>query len=653
MRRLLALSVFSAAAAFAAAPSFAPLVPMSPPAGRRSSGAALKSGITDSLLIVGGFSSGGGLSDQHVWRGLSNTWTAAGSATSPRERHGLAYEPRTDRFVVFGGVNGFTVLGTAYLVDGQAFGITSPALPTTRPSARADPVLQWIPPLQRFLAFGGRTSVFSNAFVNDSWTLDVSDGGLTWTALATPTAPSGRGATCNAWDPVREQLLLFGGEAANNLGDTWSFKADAGWQQLTVTNAPPARSFAGCAWDPNLGELVLYGGQTATAAVAGLFTFNPATNAWTTHALPALNPGALSDLGAVYSPQFGGVLLFGGRNGAGDYVNDLWLLTFNQPPSVDAGPGFSIAEAALAMLSGSVTDGDGDPVTFFWQQAQGPTVTLSDAGALNPSFAPPRVFVATPLRFRLTGSDGTTQATSDVVVTVNDTINEPPSVDAGPDQGAMGAASVTLQGFAVDPNGEVLALQWSQVAGPSVTLSSTTVPTPTFVAPTLAALSELRFRLSAVDPRSGAAEDVVSIFVQASVGPADAGLPDAGGADAGTGVLDAGTPDAGGADGGGVGVGPFDAGPADAGGSDAGGADAGTEDAGAHDAGAADAGRSSPDAGAVAFDGGVETDAGVDALVPTRSFAVGCSCAEVPGGLAGLWLALAWWARGRSTRRLR
>lgn len=71
------------------------------------------------MLIFGGFASGGGVSDLHVWRGLTNAWSLLPSTLPARERHGLAYDPGSDRYVIFGGVNGLTVMDTAYLVDGQ------------------------------------------------------------------------------------------------------------------------------------------------------------------------------------------------------------------------------------------------------------------------------------------------------------------------------------------------------------------------------------------------------------------------------------------------------------------------------------------------------------------------------------------------------
>jgi hypothetical protein len=73
-------------------------------------------------------------------------------------------------------------------------------------------------------------------------------------------------------------------------------------------------------------------------------------------------------------------------------------------------------------------------------------------------------------------------ATVDVAV---GSVNDPPVSDAGPDQRVDTLSRVTLDGSASeDSDGDYpLTYLWSQTGGPAVTLSSTTVARPTFVAP--------------------------------------------------------------------------------------------------------------------------------------------------------------------------
>ena len=90
------------------------------------------------------------------------------------------------------------------------------------------------------------------------------------------------------------------------------------------------------------------------------------------------------------------------------------------PPTVSAGPDFSVDEGASTALAGSASDLEGTP-SLRWTQTGGPAVTLDDATALRPGFTAPQVNAATELRFTLTATDAAGVSVSDeVAVTVRD-----------------------------------------------------------------------------------------------------------------------------------------------------------------------------------------------------------------------------------------
>jgi len=70
----------------------------------------------------------------------------------------------------------------------------------------------------------------------------------------------------------------------------------------------------------------------------------------------------------------------------------------------------------------------------------------------------------------------------------------------GPDQTVTSGVAVTLNGaLSTEPNGLPLSFAWTQTAGPSVTLSSASIPLPSFTAPSVTAATVLTFQLVVSD----------------------------------------------------------------------------------------------------------------------------------------------------------
>jgi LmbE family N-acetylglucosaminyl deacetylase len=88
--------------------------------------------------------------------------------------------------------------------------------------------------------------------------------------------------------------------------------------------------------------------------------------------------------------------------------------TSNQAPTADAGTAQTVSEQSLVTLDGSgSSDPDGDTLTYAWTQTAGPTVTLSDAGAAQPTFTAPTA--PAELTFELVVSDGSLSSSPDSV----------------------------------------------------------------------------------------------------------------------------------------------------------------------------------------------------------------------------------------------
>lgn len=105
--------------------------------------------------------------------------------------------------------------------------------------------------------------------------------------------------------------------------------------------------------------------------------------------------------------------------------------------------------------------------------------------------------------------------------------NQPPTADAGPDQFVAEGELTTLDGIgSSDPDpGDTLSFQWEQIdAGTPVTLSDPASPQPTFTAPEISGTDRvLEFRLTVTDSDGQTASDEISVTVQ----PLDAQTPTA------------------------------------------------------------------------------------------------------------------------------
>ncbi len=180
----------------------------------------------------------------------------------------------------------------------------------------------------------------------------------------------------------------------------------------------------------------------------------------------------------------------------------------NSPPVADAGPDRNVYRNAVTTLNGSESyDPDGDTLVYAWIQTSGPPVGMAGADTALPVITPGSAGI---YRFRLYVMDGWGGIDNDAVnVTV---ANRNPIADAGPDQNVAMKTTVLLDGSASsDPDGDTLSFNWTQLDGPTVTLSRADVPTP-IITPTTS--GTYTFRLVVSDGDGGTATDIVSVVVE-------------------------------------------------------------------------------------------------------------------------------------------
>ena len=199
--------------------------------------------------------------------------------------------------------------------------------------------------------------------------------------------------------------------------------------------------------------------------------------------------------------------------------------------AADAGGDQTVDEETSVTLDGSGSAGQG--LAFSWSQLAGPPVTLSDAGAEQPSFLAPLLpggLGSQTLTFELviTAAGQTDSDTVDVIVR---NVNHPPDADAGPDQNVQEGSPVRLDGRAsFDPDGDPIAYAWTQTSGPAVTLDLTDPSQPGFTAPLVPGGTggplTLGFELAVADGGLSATDAVAVVVDQVNHAPTAHAGPD-------------------------------------------------------------------------------------------------------------------------------
>ena len=150
--------------------------------------------------------------------------------------------------------------------------------------------------------------------------------------------------------------------------------------------------------------------------------------------------------------------------------------------------------------------------------------TINPSGSVSVTHGASRSFTITPSsgyqidRVLVDGTSvGAVTTYSFTNVTANHTLsaaykasaNKSPVADAGPDQTVQEGRTVTLNGSnSSDPDGRIASYSWTQAAGPTVTLSSTTAARPTFTSPNVGTGgAALTFRLTVTDNAGATASD--------------------------------------------------------------------------------------------------------------------------------------------------
>ena len=334
--------------------------------------------------------------DGRAWRQMWPLDPEGDGDPPARSGHGLAYDTRRERTVLFGSALDAHV----WEWDGRSW---ARRVPTTdqAPSPRVGAAVAWDPVGQRTLVFGGLSDGLQP--LAELWAWD----GDAWSRLDAelppdaPAPPARLHAALACSEDPGEGCLLFGGlpqapaQPGAPLGDLWRWDGD-GWEALApAAPNPAARSGHALASDPLLGRILLFGGQDAAGPLAD--TWSWAAGAWTPLGEPASpdgRPAARWSHGLVFDRTRHLAVVYAGTSLQGEPLADTWLLGAGGWQQAGQGLGAGAVqlpgqrpEPALATnsSSGAVTlhgasDELGSPPADLWELGPLGWTALPDGG---------------------------------------------------------------------------------------------------------------------------------------------------------------------------------------------------------------------------------------------------------------------------------
>jgi len=310
-------------------PGFAPLA--------RHSAGVVYDPVRDRLLVFGG--SVGATRFNDLWAlslAGSPQWTllSSGGLVPARQEHVTVYDAAHDRLVIFGGIDAAQhVLSDCWALSLSGPGTWTPlGTGADGPSARQSACGVYDPVRDQLIVFGGADS--SGTLQSDTWALPLGAGG-TWAKLPLASgepAPLERAAA--AYDPGQDQMVVYGGRTASGLQDlvlTLSLAGTATWNiPASSTPRPAAREWTSAIVDPVRDQLVVYGGGT-TAPTSDVLSFAlSGTHPWTAFTSTAVPP-PFRAAAMVRDPVRNRMLVFGGLDPSNAANNSVWSLDLNGP----------------------------------------------------------------------------------------------------------------------------------------------------------------------------------------------------------------------------------------------------------------------------------------------------------------------------------
>ncbi|MCI4347148.1 MAG: PKD domain-containing protein [Thermoplasmata archaeon] len=246
-----------------------------------------------------------------TWTYRAGAWTYIPTSGNPGYLDGpsMAYDPGSGSVVMYGGLTSYSPVtgpNATFLYSGGTW-TTQPLVPN--PGARLAASMAYDPDLGGVVLFGGRSAGAGTPVLNDLWLFKNG----AWLHLPSANPPSARWMGNLAYDPLRHDLILYGGDDINYnpSSDTWTYANGSWTRHVDPAQTIVALGGAPLDYDPDLGVLVLAGGLNASGLPArGTWQFNG--TGWTSLTASGAPDGHYDAVG-VYDPLDHEFVLAGGN----------------------------------------------------------------------------------------------------------------------------------------------------------------------------------------------------------------------------------------------------------------------------------------------------------------------------------------------------
>jgi len=302
--------------------------------------------FNEQVMMIGGGEKTADYPFFETWALADAGWRVADHVPVPRRYHAAAFDVKRGQMVVFGGVYGQDIsnriLGDTWLWNGSVW-VQQTGLETA-PRARFGHAMAFDEDRGQTVVFGGTADDGSEP--DDTWLW----GGTAWEEKGgLPTRPFSVALPAMAYDPVRKEMVMFGGSHLGQDQDTtWTWNGSIWIEKSDLPVKPTPRHGAAMAFDRGTGQMMMFGGVHNHVVLSDTWVWNGET--WKEITGLEQQPEARRFHAMAGDSYKRNVVLFAGVWNDGEPANDTWVWqegTWFKPANQGSDPP---TRAALSMV---------------------------------------------------------------------------------------------------------------------------------------------------------------------------------------------------------------------------------------------------------------------------------------------------------------